>query len=130
MSLFGHGCSKLGGMCKGFKKRNLDDLYVPTLAGFEHWLDFVLEPKNARVIKKKYAGTGLNDTCGLFTHRLMMLSFVGPLNTLHSRNKRNVSGRKGIIRFFNNFALVVPSSGVTIVSRRESSWSRGRPSMA
>ena len=59
ISLFGHGCSKLGGMYKGFKKRGLDHLYVPTPAGFERWLEFMLEPKNAEVIKKKYAQIGL-----------------------------------------------------------------------
>jgi hypothetical protein len=101
ISLFGHGCSKLGGIYKGFKKRGLEDLYVPTMLGFERWLDFVLEPKNASLIKKKYAGTGLNDTCGLLTHRLMMLSFLDPLETLQRRNKHKVSGREGLSRFYN-----------------------------
>ena len=98
ISLFGHGCSKLGGMYKGFKKRGLDHLYVPTPAGFERWLEFMVEPNNAEVIKKKYAKIGLSHVCGPLTYRLMMLSIVDPLGSMKACDS---TSREGIVRFFN-----------------------------
>jgi hypothetical protein len=97
ISLFGHGCKKRGGMYKGFKKRGLEHLYVPTLTGFQHWLDFMLEPKNAWVIKKKYAIMGLSDICGPLTYRLLMLSIVDPISTL---KKCKNDKRSDIAKFF------------------------------
>jgi hypothetical protein len=98
ISLFGHGCSKLGGMYKGFKKRGLDHLYVPTPAGFERWLEFMMEPKNAEVIKKKYAKIGLSHVCGPLTYRLMMLSIIDPLTAMKDCDS---TSRDGIVRFFD-----------------------------
>jgi hypothetical protein len=98
ISLFGHGCSKLGGMYKGFKKRGLDHLYVPTPAGFERWLEFMMESKNAGVIKKKYAQIGLSELCGPLTYRLMMLSVVDPLAAMKDCDSDR---RDGIVQFFH-----------------------------
>jgi hypothetical protein len=58
----------------------------------------MMEPKNAKIIKKKYAQVGLSELCGPLTYRLMMLSIVDPLAAM----KNCDTGRKdGVVQFFD-----------------------------
>lgn len=98
ISLYGHGCTRRGGMYKGFKKRGLEHMYEPSLPAFECWLDFMLDPANASLIKRKYGEIGMSDQYAPITYRLIMLSIVNPIEKI---KKRSFDDRKGLRDFFD-----------------------------
>jgi hypothetical protein len=55
-------------------KNGMESLFVPTREAFEQWLGFVLDPRNAALLKADYALHAPTECIGLLSFRLLFLS--------------------------------------------------------
>lgn len=65
---------KKGNLYRTLCKNGLEALFVPSCEGFERWLDFVLEPRNAPLVRADYAWHAPTECIGLLSFRLLFLS--------------------------------------------------------
>jgi len=63
-----------------------ESLYAPSLAAFERWLEFVLDPRNAAALKRSYVDCAPCETIGLLSFRLLYISVPNALKKM-SRDK-------------------------------------------
>ncbi|HVU19569.1 MAG TPA: hypothetical protein VHE09_02485 [Rhizomicrobium sp.] len=88
ISLFSFGAgSRMGNLYKTLKRKGLEDLFAPTCEAFEHWLEFVLDPANASVLRSEY-GEAPNDTIGLLSYRLLYVSVPNALRRMQKPKYR------------------------------------------
>ncbi|HTT99828.1 MAG TPA: hypothetical protein VMF58_17390 [Rhizomicrobium sp.] len=73
ISLFSFGAgSKRGGLYRTLCRRGREDLFAPTREAFELWLDFMLDPQNAELLKSGYGSAG-NAEIGFLSYRLLFI---------------------------------------------------------
>lgn len=65
---------KKGNLYRTLCKNGLESLFVPSCEAFERWLDFVLEPRNAPLVRADYARHAPTECIGLLSFRLLFLS--------------------------------------------------------
>jgi hypothetical protein len=101
ISLFKFGAgSKKGSLYNSLRKKELSHYYEPTLGAFETWLEFVLDPANARTLNYDYADYGPVDCAGILTFRFLDLCLPKSrtrLKKVTTREKlERVLGRKHV----------------------------------
>jgi len=88
ISLFNFGCgSKKGTLYHALRKKSLEHYYERTLAAFERWLEFVLDPTNATLLGGLYAKQFPFECAGLMTFRLLYLSIPRSIHRLAKCSK-------------------------------------------
>jgi|HubBroStandDraft_5_1064220.scaffolds.fasta_scaffold138784_2 hypothetical protein len=75
-------------------KTGHESLYAPSVAAFERWLEFVLDPRNAAALKRDYANCAPCETIGLLSFRLLYISVPNALKKM----KRDRFEEKDAIR--------------------------------
>jgi hypothetical protein len=71
-----------------------ESLYEPNLDAFERWLEFVLDPRNATLLKRNYARYAPCESIGLLSFRLLYISMPNALD----RMKRDKFKEKDALR--------------------------------
>ena len=77
LSLYSYGCQTDGQLYQRLSKKGFGHLYDGTWNGFQSWLDFVLEPENARLLGSGYAGAQsgrISEFTGYQSYRVMTLA--------------------------------------------------------
>ncbi|PLS20320.1 hypothetical protein [Neptunicoccus cionae] len=76
-----------------------DSLYAEGAAGFHNWLEFMLDPQNARFYEAPYAETHA-DMFGYMTHRFLTLGLPGKHKELNA-----FKDREQVLRRYKNKGL-------------------------
>jgi hypothetical protein len=88
-SLYSYGCGQKGLLASKLLKHGLGDLYNGTQAGFRSWLDFVLDPENARMLGEDYGKQRhVSDLIGLQSYRVLSLALPGAAGMLEKCESR------------------------------------------
>jgi hypothetical protein len=75
LSLYSYGCQGKGGLAGTVREAGLGHLYDGTPAGFDEWLDVVLDPAYAAALNpRSYEGSGVAEHTGLLSYRVARLS--------------------------------------------------------
>lgn len=77
VSLYSYGSEKKGGLYERLRAKKLDHLYDGSWSGFKPWLNFVLDPENARLVDPAYGAAGKGEGCkaiGLQSYRFLSLA--------------------------------------------------------
>ena len=85
-SLYSFGCQSLGQLHLKLDRRGRGSLYNGTWSGFESWLDFVLDPENARLLGDGYGrkrSGRASELVGLQSYRVLLLALPGAKELLH-----------------------------------------------
>lgn len=80
LSLYSFGCQEQGKVRGQLRKRGHGEFYDGTLEGFEAWLQFVLKPRNAKMLKDGYhsmADGRIAGLLGLQSYRYLRLAVPG-----------------------------------------------------
>lgn len=95
ISLFNFATMEQKGNLHGMLSRaGFGHLYAPSVCAFERWLEFVLEPGNAPVLKEDYAQYAPREVIGLLSFRLLYISVPNALRKM----KRDRFKEKDAIR--------------------------------
>ena len=90
-SLFNFGCDHCGGLYERLAANGYGYLYERSVSGFEAWLDFMLAPKNAAVIRAKGYDRVANTIFGLVTFRFLALALPsGPKQLVDVKTRKDV----------------------------------------
>ncbi|WP_407316914.1 hypothetical protein UQW22_10625 [Isoptericola halotolerans] len=75
LSLYSYGCQHKGGLAGSVRAAGLGHLYDGTPAGFDRWLDVVLDPAYAGAMNpRSYQRSGVAEHAGLLSYRVARLS--------------------------------------------------------
>jgi hypothetical protein len=75
LSLYSYGCQGKGGLLGAMRKAGVENLYDGTAAGFDRWLDVVLDPARADHLNPgSYGRCGVAPHTGLLSFRVARLS--------------------------------------------------------
>jgi hypothetical protein len=95
ISLFSFGCDGNGALFRKLSARGHRKLYERRNGAFEHWLEFMLNPENASLVDKRYAGKGdghLPSIIGFQSFRFLYLALQDSLEVLgECRTKDDVA---------------------------------------
>lgn len=106
LSLYSYGVEGSGGLYDRMRRRGYDSLYAGTPEAFRLWLKFVLQPRHAAIVDRRYARTGGGDVAGLLglqSFRYLYLVTPSPEQALKScrdeAQLRNLHEQNNIVRF-------------------------------
>jgi hypothetical protein len=82
ISLFNFGVgNRLGGLFKTLRRKGFEDIFEPTRDAFERWLEFVLDPNNASLLRRDYGKSPCNSI-GFLSFRLLYMSVPNSLDRM------------------------------------------------
>lgn len=86
ISLFSFAAgNRKGALFRSLSRNGQEKLLLPTYDGFETWLRFVLDPKNAHlVIRSEYAESSMAEKIGILSFRLLYLSIPRAMQRMRS----------------------------------------------
>ncbi len=85
ISLYSYGCKRAGLLQKTLRAKGYARFYDSTWKGFQEWLAFVLDPKNAAVLNTAYGHYGhgrASRLVGFQSFRFLRLAVPNPANIL------------------------------------------------
>jgi hypothetical protein len=71
-----------GGLYRKLCLTGYDSLYAPSLAAFENWLEFVLDPQNAEALRSGYDKYAHYEVIGFLSFRLLYISVPNALKKM------------------------------------------------
>ncbi|NNU27901.1 hypothetical protein [Isoptericola sediminis] len=129
LSLFSYGCQGRGGLFGRLRDAGHGALYDGTAAGFDRWLDVVLDPASAAVLDPpSYHRRGVAEHTGLLSYRVARLAAPRP-----DRWMRDVGSPEEFVAAYRRHHVVdvvlrnesLPQDLEALVLRDDLSW---RPS--
>ncbi|PFG44072.1 hypothetical protein ATJ88_2790 [Isoptericola jiangsuensis] len=102
LSLYSYGCQGKGGLSGTMRDAGLGHLYDGTAAGFDRWLDVVLDPASADALNpRSYARTGVAPHTGLLSFRVARLTVPRALRWL-----RRVGSSEELVAGYRELSVV------------------------
>ena len=102
LSLFSYGCDSRGEFWKVMAEQGFGRLYEPTSAAFGRWIDFVLDPANARYIpNRNYLASGVAPYIGMMSFRVVRLAIPQPV-----RNLKAATSYEDVRRIYQDLSVV------------------------
>ncbi|GAA4720734.1 hypothetical protein GCM10023216_07190 [Isoptericola chiayiensis] len=126
LSLFSYGCQGKGGLFGRLRDAGHGALYDGTAAGFDRWLDVVLDPGSAPVLDPpSYHRRGVAEHTGLLSYRVARLAAPRP-----DRWMRDVAAPEDFVAAYRDNSLVdvvlrnesLPQDLEALVLRADLAW--------
>lgn len=102
LSLYSYGCQGRGVLWRSLRKEGLGPLYDGSVDGFQRWLDVVLDPARAHLMRPSgYHRSGVAEHVGLLSYRVARLSAPRPMAWLSQ-----VTSAEGLVAAYRERSVV------------------------